>query len=704
MMPSLPGPSSLLRTPLASPHHPPVTPYTGARDEAIRTAFAVFDTPAQEGTQSIAHSSARFSEEVRDRGVQVRAIDDYLKCIFGLPHEEGMIAPRVSAHIHGLDSMERSAPHALSVARLTALAAFYIAACQARAFNADGEFDTGGLVDFVAARLAMPKDVLEQALTGSALGEYVFMSMRQSQSAPQLSIYDAHGQDLLAPAPALRFECALNGAIGNGYLRNVTLSTQTLRATDLSSTDLSGAYIDNCVFECVPFNNTNLSGAVFNGVDAKQCNFSSANLADAVFRDSRLRHTEFFNCQMVSTRFCATPFQGARFERCNLHGMTFDNGSSFEAGTRLSIDKSEFHACDMTAAQLRNMQWKDGRFIDCRLWDAAIGDSELVRITWQHQWDESEKPPLSGAAFDAIQFRNCVLKQLDASMSRWARCSFSKGTLAGVSWRDGTLRSMRFESVDMPHARFNNAQCEGLRFETMCDLDSASFAHAKLTKVRFDGVYGRTLLRLNAIDFSAAELEDVRFTRCNMIGAQFSFAQMRSVIFARSTLNHANFNRSRGGDLLNILLENRMKLYTADGMITEGADIGSLSDSISRHNLLNHIDTRESLLGNILSGMSGAMTAHLVLHLADALLAEAQDPIDSDAWMITALSQAYTVVPFDADARARIDVHLFRMLQRHLPALNDLGLRDMPEHRWGLDALDHLRRLLRSHAANGSAP
>ena len=262
---------------------------------------------------------------------------------------------------------------------------------------------------------------------------------------------------------------------------------------------------------------------------------------------------------------------------------------------------------------------------------------------------------------------------------------------------------MRFESVDMQHARFNDALCEGLRIETMCDLDGVSFANATLTKARFDGVYGKTLMRLNAIDFSKAALDDVQFTRCHMTGAKFPFATLRGVIFVRCNLSHANFNSSQGADLLNMLTKNRMKQYTADGTITEGADIGSLSDSISRHNLLNHIDTRESLLGNILSGMSGAMTAELVLHIADRLLADVQDPIDSDAWMIAALSQAYTVIPFDAAARARIDVHLFRMLQRHLPALNDLGLHNCPEHRWGLDAVDHLCRLLHSQRANEGA-
>jgi len=128
--------------------------------------------------------------------------------------------------------------------------------------------------------------------------------------------------------------------------------------------------------------------------------------------------------------------------------------------------------------------------------------------------------------------------------------------------------------------------------------------------------------------------------------------------------------------------------------------LDSSERSTRRLVLLNHIADRDCLLGNVLTGSSGAVTANLLLDIADKLLNEAQDPVDSDAWMIAALSQANMQIPFDAIARTRIDVHLCRMLQRHLPELNDIAWPNRPENRWGLDAVEHVRRPLHSQREN----
>lgn len=689
---------------------PPVD--TGPRDAAIRLAFAAFDTPVRsvpdQGTQPVAQRgvprlpqlAAQPAEDARDRGVQVYAIDDYLKCIFGMAHDAAMIGPRVAQYIDALDSNDCSAPHALSVSRLTALAAFYIGLCQACAFKADGEFDTQGLTSFVAARLALPEEVVAGALTWATSATYVFMSMRQSHNAPQLSIYDAHGQDLVVPSPSLRFDGLHSGAICIGYLRNITLSMQTLRAVDFRGTDLTGAHIAHCIFEGVSFNNAHLSDVVFRKTVATQCAFNDAHLARATFHDSRLNDTVFLKCTMPALGLHATELQSTRFDTCDLQDMVFDNESQFEVGTRLSVDRTEFGTCDMTRARLRHVQWSEGGFTDCRLWDATVSDSGFARARWHHEVSVLVRPPLAGASFSATQFRACELKHMNASESHWMQCLFEKGKLSGVSWRHSVLHGMRYVSVGMAGVRFDNSECVDLRIEAMCDLDRVSFADTKLTKVRFDAAQTKTMLRLNSIDFSNAELNDVQFTKCQMVAAKFPAAQLRSVHFSRCNLNHSDFRGSHGADLLRMLMANRMKRYSAEGMIPVGAAIGSLNSRTRRDTLLNHVASRDCLLANVMAGSSGLMTASLVLHIADRLLHEANDPVDSDVWMITALTQSYKKIRSCTADRARIDAHLFRMLQRHLPELNDLGLWRRPEQRWGLEAVEHLCRLLHSQRAD----
>lgn len=667
----------------------PPTPFSariGYRDDAIRTAFAAFDAAA--------HPPDTPGGDPRDRGVCVNAIDDYLKCIFGMPHHGAMIGARAAQHIEGLDTTESSTPHAPSVARLTALAAFYIGLCQGHAFNADGSFDTAGLIDFVAARLEMPKRAVEQDMICSTLGAYVFMSMKRNLSMPQLSIYDAHGEDLVAPSPSLRFDAMPQGAICKGYLRKVTISVQIVRAVDISDADLTDAEINNSTFQGVLFSNANLSGAAFNNVCLMQCSFVGTDLPYAAFRDSGMNSVEFQKCKMAGVGFHATVFDSTRFEQCDLRDMVFDNDSHFGIGPRSSIDTTEFHACDMTGAHLRDVQWCDGGFTDCLLWNAAISDSKFTRSHWRHQSSVETKPPLAGAKLEDVVFHECDLTRLNADESQWTHCAFEKGNITEASWRHSAVFGIRFSAVEMPRVRFDNALCRGLRIEAMCVLEGALFAHAKLIDVHFDGVQGRSMLRLNCTDFSSAELENVRFVKCQMISAKFPFAHLTGVEFMLCALNYTDFDRSVGADLLGMLMANRMKHYSAESMIIQGGDIGSLGSLTRRVTLLNHIANNQCLLSNVLSGTSGAMTANLVLYIADRLFVEAHDPVDSDTWMIAALMQAHAAIPFDGHTRARIDVHMLRMLQRHADELKRLEWRTRPENRWALGAVEHFHRLV----------
>lgn len=661
---------------------------TGQRDEAVRTAFAAFDMPV--------HLTGRPPGDVHDEGVNVSAIDDYLKCIFGLPHHAGLIGRHVARYIAGLDTIESSTPHALSASRLTALAAFYISLCQGCAFNASGDFDTTGLVDFVAARIGMPKDALEQDLINSPLGAYVFMGMKLNSGAHKLSIYDAHTQALPAPSPSLRFDDADNGAIENGYLRNVTISEQTLHATNLASVDLSGAYINNCFFIDILFSSTNLYNVIFNEIFFSQCKFVDANLAYATFRNARLSDNEFRQCKMDAIRFHATALNRTRFEECVLRNMTFDNEGHFDASTAIGIEKTMIHACDLSGATLRDVRCNGGGLTDCVLWEATITDSVFTHSTWRHPIMILPKSPFFGAKFDNLQFEDCAMKQLNADESQWANCSFKRGDLTDASWRHGVLRTMRFLSVEMPRVRFDHAVCQGLRIEALCDLDEVSFVNATMTKVRFDRGPGTSLFRLKDANFSAATLFDVSFQRCQLIHAKFISTQLIGVGFSRCNLNYADFTRSAGADLLDMLKFNHMKHYRTEGISTKDGDIGSMGSEKGRALLLNHFNYNYCFLSNILAGSRGELTASLVLRIADNLLHDENDPMDTDAWMISALSEAYANIPFDMDTRMQIDVHLMRMLERNLTSLNDPEWRTRPENKWAPDAFEHLRRLLRN--------
>lgn len=661
---------------------------TGPRDEAIRVAFAAFDIPVQLPDLPL--------EALHDYGVQVNAIDDYLKCIFGLPHQTEMIGPRVARYMEGLDREISDTPYALSSSRLIALVAFYIGVCQRRAFNAAHEFDTSGLTGFVAARLAVPKEALKNTLIDSPTGMYVFLGMRCNPEAQKLAIYDSQGHDLVAPRPTLQFDEVANAPNSSGYLRNITISMQTLHAVQLTAIDFSGALIESCAFIGSEFRNANFTDAIFRDTFASQCTFTDTNFTRATFRDGRLSHTHFQKCPMEAVSFHATTLQSLRFNQCDLRNMVLDNDGRCYVSTRLSIEQSDFRACNLTGAVLRHLQYNDGAFNDCLMWDANISHCVFARTVWRHQLATLTKPPLSGATLNEVNFLTCNLTQLNGDDSQWQHCAFENGKLTDASWRRGKLSIIRFSSVEMPRVRFDNAVCQDLRIEAKCNLEGISFANAKLSKLRFDRGRGTTMFRLNGADFSATTLEDAHFVRCQLARAKFVFAQLHEVSFERCNLNHSDFTRSTGAVLIEMLMLNHMKHYRSEGISLADGDIGSLRNPKRRALLLNHFNNRYCLLSNVLSGSGGETMAALVLKIADRVLSEARDPADADAWMVAALSQAHANVPFDADARVRIDRHLIRILQRHLPSLNDLNWRSRPENRWAPDAFDHLRRLLRS--------
>ncbi|HUZ25200.1 MAG TPA: pentapeptide repeat-containing protein [Streptosporangiaceae bacterium] len=127
-----------------------------------------------------------------------------------------------------------------------------------------------------------------------------------------------------------------------------------------------------------------------------------------------------------------------------------------------------------------------------------------------------------GLISDSV-FERCDLANLRARECALLRVAVSASRLTGMSWAEGSVREVTFDS---------------------CRMDMASFRFSALKGVVFTGC------KLQDADFQEADLRTARFENCDLTGAQFSSAQMEGTRFAGCDLAGLNGVTSLKGAII----------------------------------------------------------------------------------------------------------------------------------------------------------
>jgi uncharacterized protein YjbI with pentapeptide repeats len=120
---------------------------------------------------------------------------------------------------------------------------------------------------------------------------------------------------------------------------------------------------------------------------------------------------------------------------------------------------------------------------------------------------------LDRAVISDSVFGHCDFANLHARDCSLIRVQMSGSRMTGLSWTEGSIREVTFDS---------------------CRMDLASFRFATLKNVVFSDC------KLVRADFQETDLRSTRFESCDLTGAQFSKAQMEGTRFSNCTLAGIN--------------------------------------------------------------------------------------------------------------------------------------------------------------------
>ena len=128
--------------------------------------------------------------------------------------------------------------------------------------------------------------------------------------------------------------------------------------------------------------------------------------------------------------------------------------------------------------------------------------------------------------YEACQFQNCNMSNLDLTGYIFIDCTFENSNLSLVKLHNTILRDIQFKGCKMIGLQFCDANDFGLavQFED-CILTNASFYKTKLKKTKFIGS------KLNEVDFTESDLAAAVFTNSDLSNAIFSFTNLEQADF-----------------------------------------------------------------------------------------------------------------------------------------------------------------------------
>jgi uncharacterized protein YjbI with pentapeptide repeats len=135
--------------------------------------------------------------------------------------------------------------------------------------------------------------------------------------------------------------------------------------------------------------------------------------------------------------------------------------------------------------------------------------------------------------YEACQFQNCNMSNLDLTGYIFIDCTIENSNLSLVKLQNTILRDIQFKGCKMIGLQFCDANDFGLavQFED-CILNNASFYKTKLKKTKFIDS------KLNEVDFTESDLAAAVFTNSDLSNAIFSFTNLEQADF-RGAIHYA---------------------------------------------------------------------------------------------------------------------------------------------------------------------
>ncbi len=157
--------------------------------------------------------------------------------------------------------------------------------------------------------------------------------------------------------------------------------------------------------------------------DYEDCRFSGCNISGSDLSGSNFGSCDFEDCDLSMTVFSGNTLRDARFIRCKMVGLNFENLNAI-------LFSVEFENCQMDLCSFHGRSLTNTSFKDCRLYEVDFTEADLTGSLF-HLCD------LTGAIFinsilDKVDFRTSSQYVFDPEMNSIKKARFSSMGALGL--------------------------------------------------------------------------------------------------------------------------------------------------------------------------------------------------------------------------------------------------------------------------------
>jgi uncharacterized protein YjbI with pentapeptide repeats/DNA polymerase III epsilon subunit-like protein len=321
---------------------------------------------------------------------------------------------------------------------------------------------------------------------------------------------------------------------------DVTTEEQNFNRLNLPSADFSNRILDNAQF-CQIF----ADGANFSYSSLDESHFIQANLSDTIFKNASAVKADFNRAGLRNADFTGANLEGADFRFSDLSNADF-TGANLEGAlfSWANLLGTNFTDANLALAEFHNSFFQGTTFfnaiVECcnlpkGLHNYDFTDIDFTNVRYKKHWELN---------FPNTNFTRANLRGLDLEFTNFTGANFTNADLTGTNLSDADLSGANFTGANLSQANLSEANLSGSNF-TSANLSQANLSDANFFEANFVNAHCyQTTFRISHESFGENHRPD--FTGANLVYTDFSDSYHLCAIMAKTNLCNANF---RGASL-----------------------------------------------------------------------------------------------------------------------------------------------------------
>jgi uncharacterized protein YjbI with pentapeptide repeats len=298
--------------------------------------------------------------------------------------------------------------------------------------------------------------------------------------------------------------------------------------TKISNLDtIYGLSCADCQLVNVEFFATQLEGA----------NFSNASFNNVKFINSNLKSASFHHAKFIKVEFSSVDLTHSIFDRCvvDYNKQKIDNNEVLIFSDQCNLSYTSFISATLCSqfqkSNLSNANFSESTLVACKFYDCEFLHTRFVKTKFNSFNTQSQE---KNTQIDDRDLITCCITTKEGQ-GAIKSCYFNHATMSRIRLSNYMIEDTDFESADLFRAKLSNCTFTKTNFHSITEK-SASLKSANLSDNTFRGN-----CTFDRVDFSCVTMINSQLSSSSFVRASFYRANLRSSKFSKSDLRGVDF-------------------------------------------------------------------------------------------------------------------------------------------------------------------